>query len=66
MASDEWGAILLRDADTGEDYFTFTWTPASAQTAADQLARIFRGVEWSCLITGAAQQFVLSGILNFV
>jgi len=65
MASDEWGAIKLMDEETGESYFTFTWTAAASQTAADQLARIFRGIEWSCLITGAAQQFLMSGILNF-
>ena len=63
-SAERWGALLLRDGET--DYFNFSFTPAASQLAADKAARIFRGCEFSCLITGAAQQFVLNGTLEFV
>jgi len=62
--AESWGALLLQDGDT--TYFSFSATPASAQLAADKTARIFRGCEFSCVITGAAQSFPLSGTLTFV
>lgn len=62
--AESWGAVMLRDGET--NYFTFSATPAAAQTAADKAARIFRGCEFSCVITGAAQQFPLDGTLTFV
>jgi hypothetical protein len=62
--AESWGAVMLRDGET--NYFTFSATPAASQTAGDKAARIFRGCEFSCVITGAAQQFLLDGTLTFV
>ena len=61
-----WGALILRDKETGEQYFTFSATKAAAQTAGNKAARIFAGCEFGCLITGAAQRFTLTGTLRFV
>ena len=64
--AEAWGALVLRDEEIGVNYFTFSATPAASQLAADKTARIFKGCTFSCLITGAAQRFELSGTLEFV
>jgi len=61
-----WGAVMLVDPDTGENYFTFSAIPAASQTAGDKLARLFAGCEFSCIITGAVQSYTLAGTLSFV
>jgi hypothetical protein len=61
-----WGAVQLRDPVTGENYFSFSYTDAAAQTSGNRLARIFAGINFGCVITGAAQRFVVRGTLNFV
>jgi len=61
-----WGAVMIVDPDTGENYFTFSATPASAQSAADKAARLFAGCEFSCILTGAVQSYELAGTLSFV
>jgi hypothetical protein len=63
--AEAWGALILTDTDGTTD-FPFSATPAAAQLTADKTARLFRGVVFGCLITGAAQRFVLAGTLSFV
>ena len=64
--AEKWGALILFDKESGINYFTFSATKAAAQTAGNKAARIFAGCEFGCLVTGAAQQFRLTGTLSFV
>jgi hypothetical protein len=59
-----WGGVTLKDPATGVDYFSFSYTPASSQLAADKALRIFRGVRFGCRLNGAVQQYLLEGYLN--
>ena len=62
-----WGALMLLDEDTGTNHFTFSFTPAAGQTAANRAASNFAGCRFGCLITGATQTYLnLDGTLNFV
>ena len=65
-SAESWGAVMLRDPETGENYFNFSATPAASQTAANKAARHFAGCEFSCKILNEVASFDVAGTLSFV
>ena len=61
----KWGALAMTDPETKKPTFSFkATTKAVDQASADISARVFRGIEWSVLRTGAVHKFYINGTLT--